>query len=136
MTLGPADEDLIRVASLARERAYAPYSKYKVGAAIRTKRNKIHTGANVENASYGLTVCAERCAAFAAVAAGETKAWDAVAIVTGGDVLPSPCGACRQVLHEFSPDLRVILATTSGQRKATTLAELLPDAFGPERLGP
>lgn len=136
MTLGPGDEDLVRVASLARERAYAPYSKYKVGAAIRTKRNKIHTGANVENASYGLTVCAERCAAFAAVAAGETKDWDAVAIVTGGDVLPSPCGACRQVLHEFSPDLRVILATTSGQRKTTTLADLLPDAFGPERLLP
>lgn len=134
MTLGPGDEDLIRVAALARERAYAPYSTYKVGAAIRTKRNKIHTGANVENASYGLTVCAERCAAFAAVAAGETRDWDAIAIVIGGDALPSPCGACRQVLHEFSPALRVILATTGGARKVTTLAELLPDAFGPERL--
>ncbi|MBM4434381.1 MAG: cytidine deaminase [Chloroflexi bacterium] len=136
MTLGPGDEDLVRVAALARERAYAPYSRYRVGAAIRTKRNKIHTGANVENASYGLTVCAERCAAFAAVAAGETKDWDAIAIVIGGDALPSPCGACRQVLHEFSPALRVILATTGGARKATTLAELLPDAFGPERLAP
>ncbi len=136
MSLGPGDEDLVRVASLARERAYAPYSKYKVGAALRTKRNKIHSGANVENASYGLTICAERCAVFAAVAAGETKDWDAIAIVTTGDALPSPCGACRQVLHEFSPALRVILATTTGQRKATTLAELLPDAFGPERLEP
>lgn len=136
MSLGPGDEDLIRVAALARERAYAPYSKYKVGAAIRTKRNKIHTGANVENVSYGLTVCAERCATFAAVAAGETKDWDAIAIVIGGDALPSPCGACRQVLHEFSPALRVILATTGGARKATTLAELLPDAYGPERLAP
>ncbi|MBI2325145.1 MAG: cytidine deaminase [Chloroflexi bacterium] len=135
MSLGPGDEDLVRVASLARERAYAPYSTYKVGAAIRTKRNKIHSGANVENASYGLTVCAERCASFAAVAAGDTKEWDAIAIVTGGDTLPSPCGACRQVLHEFSPALRVLLATTTGMRKATTLAELLPDAFGPERLG-
>ena len=71
--LGPGDEDLIRVASLARQRAYAPYSKYKVGAAVRTKRNKIFSGGNVENASYGLTVCAERCAVWAAVAAGETK---------------------------------------------------------------
>ena len=132
--LSPGDEDLVRVAALARERAYAPYSRYKVGAAIRTKRNKIHSGANIENASYGLTVCAERCAAFAAVAAGETKDWDAIAIVTGGDQLPSPCGACRQVLHEFAPGMRVILATTTGLRKATTLAELLPDAFGPERL--
>ncbi len=132
--LGPGDEDLVRIASLARERAYAPYSKYKVGAAIRTKRNKVHTGANVENASYGLTVCAERCAVFVAVAAGDTKDYDAIAIVTGGDALPSPCGACRQVLHEFSPGTRVILATTAGQRKATTLAELLPDPFTSEKL--
>ena len=132
--LAPGDEELVRVASLARERAHAPYSRYKVGAAIRTKRNKIHSGANVENASYGLTVCAERCAAFAAVAAGETKDWDAIAIVTGGDDLPSPCGACRQVLHEFAPAMRVILATTGGKRKATTLAALLPEAFGPADL--
>lgn len=136
MTLPPGDEDLIRVAALARARAYAPYSKYKVGAAIRTKRNKIHSGANVENVSYGLTVCAERCAAFAAVASGETKDWDAIAIVIDDDKLPSPCGACRQVLAEFSPQLKVVLATTGGLRKVTTLAELLPDAFLPERLPP
>lgn len=134
MTLSPGDEDLIRVASLARARAHAPYSKYKVGAAIRTKRNKIHSGANVENVSYGLTVCAERCAAFAAVASGETKDWDAIAIVIEDDRLPSPCGACRQVLAEFSPELRVVLATTGGLRKVTTLGELLPDAFLPDRL--
>lgn len=136
MTLPPGDEDLIRVASLARARAYAPYSKYKVGAAIRTKRNKIHSGANVENVSYGLTVCAERCAAFAAIASGETKDWDAIAIVIDDEKLPSPCGACRQVLAEFSPELRVVLATTGGLRKVATLAELLPDAFLPERLPP
>ena len=134
MTLPPGDEDLIRVASLARARAYAPYSKYKVGAAIRTKRNKIHSGANVENVSYGLTVCAERCAAFAAIASGETKDWDAIAIVIDDDKLPSPCGACRQVLAEFSPELRIVLATTGGLRKVTTLVELLPDAFLPGRL--
>ncbi|HEV2249058.1 MAG TPA: cytidine deaminase [Candidatus Limnocylindria bacterium] len=134
MTLPPGDEDLIRVASLARERAHAPYSKYKVGAAIRTKRNKIHSGANIENVSYGLTVCAERCAAFAAVASGETKDWDAIAIVIDDDRLPSPCGACRQVLAEFSPELKVVLATTGGLRKIATLRELLPDAFLPSSL--
>lgn len=127
--LGPGDEQLIKVASLARQRAYAPYSGYKVGAAIRTKRNRIHSAANVENASYGLTVCAERCAVFTAVAAGETAGYDAIAIVIDDEVLPSPCGACRQVLHEFSPAMRVILATTGGLRKTTTLQDLLPDAF-------
>jgi cytidine deaminase len=132
--LGPGDEDLIRVAALARQRAYAPYSKYRVGAAIRTKRNKIYSGANVENASYGLTVCAERCAVWSAVAAGETKDYDAIAIVIDDDQLPTPCGACRQVLAEFTPDVRVVLATTAGQRKVTTLSELLPDPFLPGNL--
>ena len=131
--IGPGDEELIKVASLARQRAHAPYSKYKVGAAIRTKRNKVHSGANVENASYGLTVCAERTAAFAAVNAGDT-AFDAIAIVIDDERLPTPCGACRQVLAEFSPDMRVILATAGGKRKVTTLGELLPDPFLPERL--
>jgi cytidine deaminase len=133
LTLSPGDEDLIKVAALARQRAYAPYSKYRVGAAIRTKRNKTHAGSNVENVSYGLTVCAERTAVFAAVNAGDT-AFDAIAIVIDDDRLPSPCGACRQVLAEFSPDMRVILATTGGLRKATTLKELLPEPFLPENL--
>ena len=133
MTLGPADEDLLRVASLQRQRAHAPYSKYKVGAAIRTARNKVHAGTNVENASYGLTVCAERTAAFAAVNAGDTK-FEAIAIVIDDDRLPTPCGACRQVLAEFSPDMRVVLGTTGGLRRATTLRELLPDPFLPENL--
>ena len=133
--IGPGDEELVRVASLARQRAHAPYSKYKVGAAIRTKRNRVHGGANVENASYGLTVCAERTAAFAAVNAGDT-AFDAIAIVIDDERLPTPCGACRQVLAEFSPDMRVILATVGGKRKVTTLRELLPDPFLPENLRP
>jgi cytidine deaminase len=133
-TLGPGDEDLIRVAALARQRAYAPYSKYRVGAAIRTKRNKIYGGANVENASYGLTVCAERCAVWSAVAAGETKDYDAIAIVIDDDQLPTPCGACRQVLAEFAPNVRVVLATTAGKRKVTALGELLPDPFLPGNL--
>jgi cytidine deaminase len=131
--IGPGDEELIRVAALARQRAHAPYSKYKVGAAIRSKRNRVHSGANVENASYGLTVCAERTAAFAAVNAGDT-AFDAIAIVIDDERLPTPCGACRQVLAEFAPEMRVILGTTGGKRKVTTLKALLPDPFLPENL--
>lgn len=131
--IGPGDEELVRVASLARQRAHAPYSKYRVGAAIRTRRNRVHSGANVENASYGLTVCAERTAAFAAVNAGDTG-FDAIAIVIDDERLPTPCGACRQVLAEFSPDMRVILATAGGKRKMTTLSELLPDPFLPDNL--
>jgi cytidine deaminase len=131
--IGPGDEELVRVASLARHRAYVPYSKYKVGAAIRTKRNKVHSGANVENASYGLTVCAERTAAFAALNSGDA-AFDAIAIVIDDERLPTPCGACRQVLAEFSPEMRVILATVGGKRRVTTLRELLPDPFLPENL--
>lgn len=130
--LGPGDEQLVKVAALARQRAYAPYSRYRVGAAIRTRRDKIFSGTNVENASYGLTICAERSAVFAAVAAGETKDYDSIAIVIEGDRLPSPCGACRQVLAEFSPKMRVILATTGGLRKTTTLDALLPDPFLPD----
>jgi len=88
----------------------------------------------LENVSYGLTVCAERCDAFAAVASGETKDWDAIAIVIDDDKLPSPCGACRQVLAEFAPDLKVVLATTSGLRKTTTMTALLPEPFLPGNL--
>ena len=131
--IGPGDLELVRVASLARQRAHAPYSKYKVGAAIRTKRNKVHSGANVENASYGLTVCAERTAAFTAANSGDV-AFDAIAIVIDDERLPTPCGACRQVLAEFSPEMRVILATAGGKRKVTTLGELLPDPFLPGNL--
>lgn len=134
MTVAPGDEDLVRVAALARERAYAPYSRYKVGAAIRTKRNKIHSGANVENVSFGLTVCAERIAAFVAVNGGETRDWDAIAVVIDDERLPSLCGACRQVLAEFAPDLRVVLATTGGLRRTTSLRDLLPDPFLPSAL--
>jgi len=93
----------------------------------------LHSGAYVENASYDLSVCDERTAAFAAVNAGD-KEFDAIAIVIDDERLPTPCGACRQVLAEFSPDMRVILATTGGKRKVTTLAELLPDPFLPENL--
>jgi len=126
--IGPGDEELIRVASLARQRAHAPYSKYKVGAAIRTKRNRVHSGANVENASYGLTVCAERTAAFAAVNAGDT-AFDAIAIVIEDERLPTPCGACRQVLAEFGRTASVRCICDGPQVLEFTLADLLPGAF-------
>ena len=126
--------ELVERALEASKRAYAPYSKYKVGAAVRTRRNKIYSAANVENASYGLTVCAERCAVWSAVAAGETKDYEAIAVVIDDDRLPTPCGACRQVLAEFAPDIRVVLATTAGKRKVTTLSVLLPDPFRPENL--
>lgn len=135
--LGPGDEQLIKVASLARQRAYAPYSGYKVGAAIRTKRNRIHSAANVENASYGLTVCAERCAVFTAVAAGETAGYDAIAIVIDDEVLPSPCGACRQVLLEFASDPTKVIVTAvnpAGEHRSWTLAELIPDGFNGREL--
>jgi cytidine deaminase len=123
----PGDEDLVRIASLARQRAYAPYSKYRVGAAIRTKRGKVTAGANVENASYGLTLCAERNAVFQAVNAGD-KGFEAIAVVA--DDLPRPCGACLQVLTEFcDPELRVILAAASGAREVLRLADLLPRPF-------
>ena len=136
MTAGattPGDEDLVRIAALARQRAYAPYSTYRVGAALRTMRGKVSAGANVENASYGLTVCAERNAVFHAVNAGD-KGFEAIAIVA--DDLPRPCGACLQVLTEFcDPDLRMILASAAGAREVLRLADLLPRPFKLERGG-
>jgi cytidine deaminase len=125
-------EPLIAAATEARERAYAPYSRFAVGAAV-LAGGRIFSGCNVENASYGLAMCAERAAIFTAVAAGEQRI-DAVAIVTGADGPTPPCGACRQVLREFGPDATVISATTAGKRTQHTLSQLLPDSFGPDSL--
>ena len=124
---------LVEAARAAQEHAHCPYSRYRVGAALETGDGRVFVGSNVENASYGLTVCAERTAAFAAVNAGDT-AFDAIAIVIDDERLPTPCGACRQVLAEFAPEMRVILATAGGKRKVTTLRDLLPDPFLPENL--
>jgi cytidine deaminase len=119
---------LVDAARAARGNAYAPYSHYKVGAAIRTTTGKIYTGANVENASYPVGLCAERVALFSAAAAGERK-FDAIALVTRDGA--TPCGACRQALAEFSLALEVILADETGKiRAVTTLDKLLPSAFG------
>ena len=115
-----------------RENAYAPYSDFRVGAAVRAGE-RIYTGANVENASYGLTICAERAAVFAAVAAGERRI-EAVAIVTDTPEPTPPCGACRQVLREFGLRIPIVSVTVGGRRAEYTLDELLPESFGPDNL--
>lgn len=124
--------DLVNSAIIARSRAYAPYSKYLVGAALLTDSGKIFTGCNVENAAYGSTICAERTAVCKAVSEGEQE-YRAVAVVLKGH--GTPCGACRQVLNEFNPDMIVIMADIDGViHKIQSLKELLPDAFGPHNL--
>lgn len=122
---------LIAAATAARDNAYAPYSGFAVGAALRAADGKLYPGANVENASYGLAICAERNAVAHAVACGVRK-FDAIAVVTENGV--TPCGACRQVLVEFNPNMLVIVADVAGNQRRYQLSELLPDAFGPEQL--
>jgi cytidine deaminase len=121
-------EELIRAAFDAQNRAYCPYSDFPVGAALRTASGTIYQGVNVENASYGLTICAERVAASAAVAAGERELM-AIAVASRGGV--TPCGACRQFLAEFNPDLPITLIDSVQQNVIgeTTLAFLLPSRF-------
>ena len=128
------DEKLLHCAAEVRRQAYAPYSKYAVGAALLADSGEIFTGCNVENASYGLTICAERNAVFAAVAAGQVKFEKiALSLADAG----TPCGACRQVLNEFSPELVILLGDENGTLLGTRLlSELLPDAFGPVNLKP
>jgi cytidine deaminase len=125
-------QKLINLANEARKLAYAPYSKYQVGAALRTKSGSIYTGVNIENAAYPHTMCAERVAIFKAVSEGETE-FDVIAVVTnnGG----SPCGGCRQVLAEFGLDTVVLIADGNGKlQKEMTVSELLPEAFTPKHL--
>ncbi|WP_427854253.1 cytidine deaminase [Desulfosporosinus orientis] len=123
--------ELIEQAKTVYEQAYAPYSHYPVGAAAVFSSGKIYSGCNVENASYGLTVCAERNAIFQAVAQGEREL-KGVAIAVPGDGFPSPCGACRQVIREFAADCPVILVNGRGEVRLTSLNVLLPEGFGPE----
>lgn len=125
--------DLILAAQKAKARAYAPYSKFKVGAALLANSGKVYLGCNVENASYGLTCCAERNALFAAVGRGE-RDFSAIAIASDSPEPTAPCGACRQVLHEFAPGMEVIMAGSRGKAKTRKLTELLPDSFGPKSL--
>lgn len=121
-------EKLIQVASEARDHAYAPHSHFYVGAALLMDDGKIVSGCNIENASYSLTICAERVAASTAIAAGY-RAWRAIAIASVGGAMP--CGACRQFLAEFGSDLTVIAADViDGSREIRRLTQLLPDSFG------
>ena len=123
---------LIDLALEARRRAYAPYSHYPVGAALRTKSGKVFTGVNVENAAYPTGICAERAAVFTAVTAGERE-FEVIAVVTanGG----TPCGSCRQVLAEFGLDTVVLIADGEGKLvQETTVGDLLPGAFTPSSL--
>lgn len=120
-------DELVVAAAAARDRAYAPYSRFAVGAAVRGASGRVYGGCNIENASYGLTMCAERVAVFAAVAAGEQRL-DALAVVADTPQPASPCGACRQVMAEFGINL-VTMCNTKGDRLTVTLAELLPYAF-------
>ena|SRR5258708_897042 len=120
-------DSLVSAAREVREKAYAPYSRFQVGAALRTRSGRIFCGCNVENLSFGLTVCAERAAVFAAVAAGEMD-FEAIAVVADSVEPVTPCGACRQVLVEFSGDLAICSENLQGQRFESTIAELLPRA--------
>jgi cytidine deaminase len=122
------DEELLRAAREVRERAHAPFSKFKVGAAIRDDIGRIFTGCNVENATYGLTMCAERVAIFKAISEGSGKL-ERIAVVADTGALTPPCGACRQLLWEFCGDAELVLANLSGRRETLRLAEVFPRPF-------
>ncbi len=120
-------DPLIAAATRARDNAYAPYSRFRVGAALRGEDGSIHAGCNVENASFGMTICAERAAIVRAVADG-CRRFSALALVLDGD--GTPCGACRQMLHEFAPTLPITIARPDGTVvRETTLDRLLPEPF-------
>jgi cytidine deaminase len=126
-------KDLLERARGASRTAYCPYSKFHVGAAVLTDTGEVYTGCNVENASYGLTICAERTAVFRMVAEGKTRI-RAVVIYTPTSKPSAPCGACRQVINEFGPEALVVSACDGPDVLRRPLSELLPDAFGPGNL--
>jgi cytidine deaminase len=122
------EKKLIELAKLAYKNSYSPYSKSKVGAALLCKNGKIFTGCNVENASYGLTMCAERVALYNAITAGQ-KEFTKIAIASNRNREFSPCGACRQALAEFNNDMTVIWQDAKGHLKTSSLSKLMPFAF-------
>jgi cytidine deaminase len=120
--------NLLEHAKLAREKAYVPHSNFKVGAALLTKDGKIYEGCNIENASYGLSNCAERTAIFKAISEGDTE-FEAIAVVADTKEPVAPCGACRQVIFEFNPKMQVIMSNMHGDVSEYTIDQLLPGAF-------
>ncbi len=120
--------ELIQVAATARENAHTPFSHFKVGAALLTADDEIITGCNVENASYGLTMCAERVAIFKAISEGERK-FVKICVVADTETLTPPCGACRQIIWEFCGDVEVLMANLQGETATLQMSELLPKAF-------
>jgi cytidine deaminase len=131
--VNPKTKYLAKAAKDAREKAFAPYSNFKVGAAIETADGEIFTGCNVENASYGLTVCAERVAIWKAMSEGK-RDFVSLAVVAETEELTPPCGACRQIIWEFCGDIPVTLTNLSGKSETMQMSELLPRAFGREFL--
>jgi cytidine deaminase len=121
-------DSLVAAALKGRENAHAPFSKFKVGAAVEDANGNIHTGCNVENATYGLTVCAERIAIFKAISEG-ARGFKRVAVVADTDTLTPPCGACRQILWEFCGDVEIILANLQGKSETLQLGALIPRPF-------
>ncbi len=121
-------DPLIAAALQARENAHAPFSKFKVGAAVEDGTGRIHSGCNVENATYGLTVCAERVAVFKAISEG-ARGFKRVAVVADTETLTPPCGACRQILWEFCGDAEIVLANLSGKSETMRLGDLFPRPF-------
>ncbi len=119
---------LIAAARAAREHAHAPFSSFRVGAAVRAKSGRVFTGCNVENATYGLTLCAERVAIFKAVSEGE-RGFNAIAVAADTETLTPPCGACRQIIWEFCGDAEVILANLKGKVEIYRMSQLLPKPF-------
>jgi len=126
--LNESEEQLIETATAARARSVAPFSNFLVGAALKTNEGKVFTGCNVESASYGLTVCAERVAIWKALSEGERDFTDLV-IVADTETLTPPCGTCRQIIWEFAKHAKIVLANLRGQREEVHILDLLPRAF-------
>ncbi|MCL2811966.1 MAG: cytidine deaminase [Clostridia bacterium] len=127
------DEKMLELARQAMESAYVPYSNYPVGTCLLTEDGRVFTGCNIENASYGATICGERTAVVKAVSEGARR-FAAIAIAARGSA-PYPCGVCRQVLNEFGPQMRVLVTWDDLHVEKTTLDALLPNSFGPQSLG-
>lgn len=128
------DQALVHLAHTMLQRAYAPYSHFPVGAALLCADGSVFTGCNVENAAYGQSLCAERTALVKAVSEGHVHDWETLAVISQGDEYCWPCGACRQMLYEFHPTLRLLIARGDQSYQTITLDQLIPHGFGPQHL--